>query len=257
MATPRMQGKPYLQEHIDFLYLVDHQNRSDIFDQLAAELERSRGAIDFCLRWRDDPDSFPPGAANKIRRQFDDARNRLGEDHEGSLSIPEAYRFLKSPKKSGSARAELLKKMEQEWLKGGEIDSEDLESALARTLRSVLQRRGQQVFRGKLMVAYGGRCAVSGWDGGAALEAAHIIPYAESGMNEVGNGLLLRADIHTLFDQGLITIDPDHFTVSLSAKLKQTKYQEFDGKKIRLPADPEDHPSRESLQWHLDDCGGA
>lgn len=254
MPRPRMQGKPYPQEHIDFLYLVEHQKRSDIFDQLAAELERTRSAIDFCLRWRDDPDSFPPGAANKIRRQFDAARDRLGEEYEGTLSISEAYRFLKAVDKSDSARAELLKKLEQEWAENDNAEGVGLEEALVRTLQSVLQRRGQHSFRNRLVEAYQGRCAVSGWEGGAALEAAHIIPYSESGMNDVSNGLLLRADIHTLFDQGLITINPDTMTVSLSKELTATEYKEFEGKLIQLPSNEEKHPARDYLEWHRRNC---
>ncbi len=68
-----------------------------------------------------------------------------------------------------------------------------------RKLREIVERRGQPDFRKKLIVAYGGRCAVTSCDAPAALEAAHIIPSAGPQSHHVTNGLLLRADIHTSF----------------------------------------------------------
>src|SRR5205823_2979542 len=65
-------------------------------------------------------------------------------------------------------------------------------------------RQGQFAFRAALIEAYGGRCAMTGCDILEVLEAAHIVPYRGPSTNAVSNGLLLRADIHTLFDLGLI-----------------------------------------------------
>src|SRR5262249_48430542 len=65
---------------------------------------------------------------------------------------------------------------------------------------AIHDRRGDEEFRAKLLAAYGGRCAITGCDAEAALEAAYIVGDAETGEQDVSNGLLLRADIHTLFD---------------------------------------------------------
>jgi hypothetical protein len=117
-----------------------------------------------------------------------------------------------------------------------------------RVLREVVQRRGQPAFRADLIRAYGGRCAVTGCDAAAALEAAHIAPYSGPASNHVGNGLLLRADIHTLFDLDLIGIDPATLTVCLAPALQGTAYDDLSERKLRPPADPPGLPSRPALE---------
>jgi hypothetical protein len=84
--------------------------------------------------------------------------------------------------------------------------------------------------------AYGGRCAVTGCDAVAALEASHIVPYCGPQSHHVTNGLLLRADLHTLFDLDLMGIDPDTMTVALAPAIKGTTYSEFQGRRLTLPA---------------------
>lgn len=78
------------------------------------------------------------------------------------------------------------------------------EDARQRELRAVFLRRGQEKFRKDLINAYKSRCAVTGCNIVEILEAAHIIPYRGEHTNRCNNGLLLRADIHTLFDLGLL-----------------------------------------------------
>ena len=115
-------------------------------------------------------------------------------------------------------------------------------------LRAIKQRRGQPEFRAKLTEAYGGRCAITGCDAVPALEASHIVGYAETGSQDVTNGLLLRADIHTLFDCDLIRIDPTSMSVVLTDGLKGTAYDELDGKPLRSPRNPGDAPSTPALR---------
>jgi predicted restriction endonuclease len=81
------------------------------------------------------------------------------------------------------------------------------------------------------------------------LEAAHIHPYRGAETNRVDNGLLLRADIHTVFDLGLIIVTPSH-ALELSQLLKSTDYAAFDGKQLRLPAAMTDRPSGKALAFH-------
>jgi hypothetical protein len=67
--------------------------------------------------------------------------------------------------------------------------------------------------------AYSRRCAITGERTLPALEAAHIKPFAQGGSHEPTNGLLLRRDIHALFDAGYVTVTPDmHFRVSRRIK---------------------------------------
>jgi hypothetical protein len=117
-----------------------------------------------------------------------------------------------------------------------------------RVWRAITERRGQPTFREQLLRAYGGRCAVTGCDAEAALEAAHIRGYAETGEQDVTNGLLLRADIHTLFDLGLVRIDPETLRVALAPELRGTCYGELQGRELRLPERQADGPSRDALR---------
>jgi putative restriction endonuclease len=81
--------------------------------------------------------------------------------------------------------------------------------------RQIRERRGQQQFRDGLRERYGDRCLITGCEVLAVLEAAHISPYRGEGDNHPANGLLLRADVHTLFDLDLLGIDPDRLRVEL------------------------------------------
>jgi tetratricopeptide (TPR) repeat protein len=113
--------------------------------------------------------------------------------------------------------------------------------------RSVLQRRGQESFRQKLLQAYGGRCAVTGCDGEATLEAA-LIAGDGTGPEEVSNALLLRADVRTLFDLGLLRIHPRTRKVFLAESLKKGSYARLMARQLRLPEKAEDRPKREALE---------
>lgn len=120
-------------------------------------------------------------------------------------------------------------------------------------MRAVAQRRGQPLFRAKLLDAYGGRCAITGCSAVEVLEAAHVLPYKGEHTNRVDNGLLLRADLHTLFDCQLLWITPDH-TVALAPSLLATDYAELQGKQLALPASPAHRPNPAHLAEHAARC---
>lgn len=86
------------------------------------------------------------------------------------------------------------------------FDPAMIEDGRERVAREIAIRRGQAGFRNQLLEAYG-CCAMSGCTVASALEAAHIMPYQGPGTNHPSNGLLLRADLHTLFDLGLLSVD--------------------------------------------------
>lgn len=127
------------------------------------------------------------------------------------------------------------------------FDPTDLEDARERISREITCRRGQRAFREALLRAYDGRCAITGCDVKDVLEAAHIVPYLGPLTNRTDNGLLLRADIHTLFDCGLITIDTRTRTVRVAARLLGTDYGRLDGMPLRSPAAMGDAPSGQAL----------
>lgn len=125
-----------------------------------------------------------------------------------------------------------------------------LEKATKRVQRQILLRRGQPRFRANLLVAYGASCAISGCDAVPALEAAHIVPYHDSSNNDVTNGILLRADLHTLFDLHLISVDSRTARILLANELKETTYREFAGEQITFPKKREHQPSTSHLEAH-------
>jgi HNH endonuclease len=128
---------------------------------------------------------------------------------------------------------------------------------LERILRAVKERLGQSEFRQALLIAYESRCAVTGYDAVQALEAAHIDPYAGQATNRSSNGLLLRGDIHTLFDLNLIAINPDTLSVAVTSSLLQTCYANLQGKQIRVPTDVAERPDREALERRWKQFGGG
>jgi hypothetical protein len=119
---------------------------------------------------------------------------------------------------------------------------------LERILRDVLRRLGQSTFRESLIEAYGGKCVVTGCDAVDALEAAHIIPYSDTGSSAVTHGLLMRADIHTLFDRQLLGINPTSLKVEIAGQLHGTCYQELNGVTLLTAANAKTSPDAEALK---------
>lgn len=118
-------------------------------------------------------------------------------------------------------------------------------------------RLGQGAFRILVTDAYNRKCAISGERTLPVLEAAHIRPYAESGPHFISNSLLLRSDLHKLFDSGYITITND-LKVEVSNRIKEEfqngkEYYRFHGSEImNLPSRLKDKPEVRFLEWHND-----
>lgn len=116
----------------------------------------------------------------------------------------------------------------------------------------VLSRNGQQQFRNDTASNYNNQCAFTGECVLQSLDAAHIIAYSGDGTHCQSNGILLRKDLHCLFDAGFITIGEDH-KIIVSDKINDlypgnSYYSEFNGKSI---SEPVLTPlSNEALKWH-------
>ena len=120
--------------------------------------------------------------------------------------------------------------------------------------RLVQLRLGQATFRIAVLDAYGRACAVTGEHSLPALEAAHIRSYAQDGPHEVRNGLLLRADLHRLFDTGYVTVTPE-LQLEVSARLREEykngrSYYPLQGARLEVPRAELHRPEREFLEWH-------
>lgn len=115
-------------------------------------------------------------------------------------------------------------------------------------------RLGQGAFRILVTDIYNRRCAITRERTLPALEAAHIRPYGDGGPHEAQNGLLLRRDIHSLFDAGYVTVTPD-LRFEVSCRIKEEfdngrHYYELHGQPIFAPEDALRRPNRDALRWH-------
>ncbi|RZU73663.1 HNH endonuclease [Micromonospora kangleipakensis] len=138
-------------------------------------------------------------------------------------------------------------------LDGGRApEPEGLPEGRRRRLAQVTARQGQAEFRRRLLEAYDGKCAISGCDVPEVLQAAHIDPYDGPSTNRITNGLLLRADLHNLFDAGRLWID-DSYRVRMAEGLDH--YDEWNGRRLRPTVDPAHRPDRRALQRHRQDQG--
>lgn len=126
-----------------------------------------------------------------------------------------------------------------------------------RALAEIAVRRGQGPFRKSLLTAYERQCAITGTKEEAVLEAAHISPYRGDHTNLVANGLLLRADIHTLFDLHLVTVrrEGGRHVVRVSPAVGEQIYRDLDGRPTaNLPSRAKERPSAEALADHNQGC---
>jgi putative restriction endonuclease len=119
----------------------------------------------------------------------------------------------------------------------------------------IKNRLGQGAFRILVTGAYNRNCAISGEKALPVLQAAHIKPFNEQGPNSVSNGLLLRSDLHILFDRGYLTVTPE-YKIEVSKKIKEEfnngkHYYAFHGKELyALPKIITDRPSLDFIRWH-------
>jgi putative restriction endonuclease len=121
---------------------------------------------------------------------------------------------------------------------------------------TIRPRLGQGSFRILVTDAYGRRCAVTRERTLPVLQAAHVKPYAAGGEHDVRNGLLLRSDLHVLFDQGYLTVTPDlHLEVSRRIREEFENgrdYYALHGRDIARPLPHFESPDPELLRWHAD-----
>jgi putative restriction endonuclease len=120
---------------------------------------------------------------------------------------------------------------------------------------TIKPRLGQGAFRVEVTDAYSRRCAITGEKTRPALEAGHIRPYAKNGPHEIRNGILLRSDLHNLFDLGYLTVTLD-YKVEVSRRIREEfengrHYYALHGQTLAiLPQREDEKPAPEFLEWH-------
>lgn len=122
--------------------------------------------------------------------------------------------------------------------------------------RLTTARLGQQAFKAMVLAAYERRCAVTGAKVAPVLQAAHIKPVGSGGEHRLDNGLLLRADVHIMFDRGYLSIDPS-YRLAVSPRLRDEfgsgeQFYAMERNRIALPPRRRQRPSTEFLEWHRD-----
>jgi hypothetical protein len=130
------------------------------------------------------------------------------------------------------------------------FDPHDVADGRRRVMAAILQRQGQRQFRRKLLSAYATQCALTGCKTVWVLEAAHITPYRGLKTNAISNGLLLRADVHTLFDLALIAIEPAKMKIRVSSQLVGSQYFDLNNTRPALPHESASRPSMAALEEH-------
>ena len=118
-------------------------------------------------------------------------------------------------------------------------------------------RLGQRSFQAVVLDAYQRRCAITGTHISPVLQAAHIRPVASGGEHRLDNGVLLRSDVHTLYDRGYLGVDRN-YRLMVSRRLRDDfsngdQYYAMAGHVIGLPERRVDRPRSEFLEWHLDE----
>lgn len=126
-------------------------------------------------------------------------------------------------------------------------DVDERSSKLGKTLA----REGQEIFKNHLIKIYGPVCMISEICIPIAIQASHIVPYRGIKDNNPRNGLLLRADLHLLYDSDLIGINPINFEVKLHSSIKNSYYQQYDGKKLKIGRE-DFSPSNRALTFRWD-----
>jgi putative restriction endonuclease len=180
-------------------------------------------------------DAPPAFAANVVQGKSYDL-----DEEPGFSYFEEALRRLLS---SESPQA-----VDQTWSRPGPVYSDP---------HLTRGRLGQQSFQAVVLDAYHRRCAVTGERIRPVLQAAHIKPLPRGGEHRLDNGLLLRSDVHTLFDRGYLGVDPK-FRLVVSPRLREEfeNGEEFyarSGEQIALPDKRIDRPNSEYLEWHLEE----
>lgn len=152
--------------------------------------------------------------------------------------------------------AELLAEVRKRLSALPAIRSAEYEAPIYGEPIQVRPRLGQGAFRVLVTDTYERRCAVTGEKVLPVLEAAHIRPVSDGGRHEISNGLLLRSDLHRLFDRGYLTVTPG-LQVMVSRKLRDDfhngeEYMQLRGAKLWVPRSTVDRPDPKLLEWHAD-----
>jgi hypothetical protein len=193
---------------------------------------------------------YLPKSLERFNQVSDDIMDRIEGDF-GSVERFFRHRLLNM--NAGGPVLDMsgiIKLSEREQSKLYSFDPKSTKDGRERIVETITKRRGQPQMRQSLLAAYDFTCAVSGCNAPDALEATYIIPYRGKYTHHSSNGLLLRADIHTLFDLGKIAVDTRTMTLVISDELIDTNYRILTDRPLKYPQEDSQRPSTEALDLH-------
>jgi hypothetical protein len=186
----------------------------------------------------------------KFHRLSDAAMERITEDFD---SVAQFFRRRLLNMEVGGPVLDMsgiVRLSEREQARLQAFDPESTKDGRTKIVGTIIKRRGQATFRNKLLAAYDHHCAFTGCNAVDALEAAYIIPYRGEYTHDLSNGLLLRSDLHTLFDLGKIAIDTRSMTVVMTDELLNSSYRILANQPLRFPKIEAQRPAKEGLDLH-------
>jgi hypothetical protein len=193
---------------------------------------------------------FLPEEFSALDRVDDDVVRRIELDF-GSLERFVRRRLLNSA--AGGPMLDIsgmIQLSERELARLQTFDPDSSKAGRNQVIESIIRRRGHPSFRQQLLAAYEYRCAITSANAIDTLEAAYIIPYRGRYTHHPSNGLLLRSDLHNLFDLGKIAIDTRSMTLILADDLVESTYKILQGRPLQYPKNEELRPSTEALDLH-------
>ncbi|MGI9342938.1 MAG: HNH endonuclease [Gammaproteobacteria bacterium] len=144
----------------------------------------------------------------------------------------------------------IIRLSEREQTRLQSFDPQSTKEGRELIVENITRRRGQPQLRQALLVAYDYTCAITGCNAPDSLEAAYIIPYRGKYTHHTSNAILLRADIHTLFDLGKLAIDTRSMTIVINDEMMDTSYRLLADRPLHYPKDETQRPSTEALDLH-------
>ncbi len=144
----------------------------------------------------------------------------------------------------------MIQLSEQELSRLQMFDPQSSKEGRTKIIEDLIKRRGHPALRQALLTAYEARCAISNFNAVDTLEAAYIVPYRGKYTHDATNGILLRSDLHALFDMGKIAIDTRTMSIIMADELMDTSYRLLAGRPLRYPKEEGQRPSTEALDLH-------
>lgn len=189
---------------------------------------------------------------NEVRRDIGRKQTAIKPNKSSKGGNPTKRIFISVEGNDETLRSLILGTTHLSQISSEEMNHHELinldEDKRTSVLLAIKVRRGQNAFRKALLKAYKCKCAITECEVEEVLEAAHILSYKGEHTNVVSNGLLLRADLHTLFDLGLINVDAN-YRVIVSPKLSNSEYWQYNDLKLKvIPLAQNEYPLVKALK---------